>query len=299
MQSGAWTVGAGGGRGASNVVPLRPRYGPADYATLLWRKRFLMAGVFGAVVLIGLLAALVLKKTYTAESSLLVRLGREYVYNPRVGDAGRGATPQTGDVIQSEMEILGSTEVKARVLRDIGLPRLYPDLARAYERARTPDAQRQVQGEALRRMGASLKAGAAPDTSVVRLSFSARDPVMAATVLNTLVDEYLRQRRQVLTAKDAGPAVAASAAPSRPSSPRPTRPTPISWPPTTSATSTPRRRACRSSTASSSPTATPPRPRSAKRRGGWPRRRRRPRARPPRSACSATWITPPPTSWRR
>lgn len=215
MQAGAYTVGPErvaarapvAGR-APGAAPLRARYGPADIATLLWRRRWGMLAVFLVVLGLGIAAALPMQKTYTASSSLVVRLGREYVYNPRVGDAGRGAAPANDEVIQSEMEILGSTEVKAAVLRDVGLPKLFPDLARRFEQARTPSAQQGVQGEALRRMDAALKVWAAPDTSVVRLSFQHKDPLVAATALNTLVDEYLRYRRSVLLARDVGPLAA-------------------------------------------------------------------------------------------
>ncbi len=220
MQAGAYKVGpervatrAPARGAASNVTPLRARYGPTDIATLLWRRRWAMLLVFLVFLGLGVVVSLPMSKSYTANSSLVVRLGREYVYNPRVGDAGRGAAPANDEVIQSEMEILGSTEVKAAVLRDVGLPKLFPDLARRYEAARSPTggsakAQQAVQGEALRRMDTALKVWAAPDTSVVRLSFQHKDPLVAATALNTLVDEYLRYRRAVLLARDVGPLAA-------------------------------------------------------------------------------------------
>ncbi len=42
-----------------------------------------MLVVFLAIFVLGLAFATTLKKTYTAQSSLLVRLGQEYVYEPR------------------------------------------------------------------------------------------------------------------------------------------------------------------------------------------------------------------------
>ena len=191
------------------VAPVRPpsraHRSVEDLLGQVWARRFLMLAVFAALLVLGLAAASQLKTTYTAESSLLVRLGQAYVYDPRVGDAARGATPTNDEVIQSELEILGSSELKTRVIRDVGLARLSPALAAKDAQARTPEAHRDVEGAAVRLIDQGLKLKAAPDTSIIRLSFTHRDARTAALVLNTLVDEDLRYRQQVLTERDVGP----------------------------------------------------------------------------------------------
>ena len=183
----------------------RPHRSVEDLLGQVWGRRFLMLAVFAALLLLGLAAATQLKTTYTANSSLLVRLGAAYVYDPKVGDAARGAAPTNDEVIQSEMEILGSAELKQRVIRDVGLARLSPALAAKDAKARTPEQHREVEGEAVRLLDGGLKLAAAPDTAIIRLSFTHRDARTAALVLNTLVDEDLRLRRQVLNARDVGP----------------------------------------------------------------------------------------------
>ena len=203
MASGVWSFGEPSA--AAPRPPVRARYSAEDMLALVWRRRFLMLAVFVLITALGLAAALRMKPTYTAHSSLLIRLGQEYVFNPRVGDAGRGAVPQTDEVIQSEMEILTSAEIKARVVEDIGIARLFPELAAAAAAARTPEARRKVEGEAVSGLEKGLKAGAAPDTAIVRLSFTHKDARTAALVVNTLVDEYLRYRKTVLLARDLGP----------------------------------------------------------------------------------------------
>src|SRR6478609_9368387 len=80
---------------------VRVRYAPTDYIVLLWRELGLMIVVFLIVFLIGAGLAFTLKKDYTAASSLFVRVGQEYVYQPRAGDAGRGAVPNIDQVVQS------------------------------------------------------------------------------------------------------------------------------------------------------------------------------------------------------
>jgi uncharacterized protein involved in exopolysaccharide biosynthesis len=199
----AWAWRSEAPQAIASPEPSRAVYTPHDLLAMLWRERFLMAWVFAGVLLLGALVALQMKTTFQAHSSLLIRLSPEYIYNPRVGDAGRGAAPENDQVIQSETEILGSAALKSRVLHDIGLPRLFPGLGRAYEAATSPVKRAAIEGQALHAMDTSLKIASAPDTAVVRLTYTHPDAQMAALVLNTLVDEYLRYRTSVLQSHDA------------------------------------------------------------------------------------------------
>ena len=200
MTESAWAPEFGrtaGDAGRGEAPRARPRYAPADLITLLWRERFWMALVFGLIVLGGLAFALTLKTVYPAESSVLVRLGQEYVYQPRVGDAARGAVPDSDAVMQSEVEILSSAQLREKVIQRIGLEKLFPDLGKGYATA-GEDRQRLLMGRAVAAMGKGLKITTAPGAPVVRLTYEHSDPVLAARVLNTLLEEYLIYRRSIL-----------------------------------------------------------------------------------------------------
>lgn len=173
-----------------------------DLVDLLWRERFVMIGVFLVIFALGAAAAVSMKKSYQAYSSLLVQLGEEYVYNPRVGDAGRGTAPSAGQIMQSELEILGSSTVKERALQNVGLSRVYPKLGKAFDKANR-SGQRAIWGQAVKGIEASLKIESAPETSVVRLAFTHQDPLVAADLLNALVGAYLDYRKEVLLGGDA------------------------------------------------------------------------------------------------
>jgi uncharacterized protein involved in exopolysaccharide biosynthesis len=203
MSTSAWTsvphdspprmaVGGGGAR---------PKYAPTDFVTLLWRERFLMLCVFLVIAVLGVGFAMTLKKSYTAQSSLFIRLGQEYVYEPRAGDAGRGAVPNTDEVIQSEAEILGSGELRERVIRKIGFGNIFPKLSQKYAGA-TPEGKRKLIAEGRDSIGKNLKIETAPDNSIIRLAFQSQDPEMAEKVLNTLLEEYLIYRRSLLIGGD-------------------------------------------------------------------------------------------------
>lgn len=193
--TGAWGSGAalsGGGDWAA-----RPRYAATDVVTLLWRDRPVMLAVFLVLLVLGVGAAFLLKTQYPAHSSLLVRLGQDYVYDPNVGDAARGAIPTNDQIIQSETEILTSSELRRRVIEDLGMDRVFPSRAASY--AAAPDARKHAMLEqAVAQMGTRLKVDTAPDTAVVRVTYSDTDPNRAALVLNRLLDDYLVYRRSVL-----------------------------------------------------------------------------------------------------
>lgn len=195
--SGPWTGGRAPAPQDGAARRVRVRYSARDLSSLLWRERGTMFLVFAVLFVLGAAGAMLLPKTYTARSSLLVQLGQEHVYQPRSGDAGRGSVPTIEDVVQSELEILNSTELKRRVVAEVGLAAVSPKLARAWDAA---DAKKRVeiQAAAVKIIDSGLGSHAPPKSGAVRLSFEHRNPQSAALILNTLVDEYLDYRREVL-----------------------------------------------------------------------------------------------------
>ncbi|MDP8916766.1 MAG: lipopolysaccharide biosynthesis protein [Pseudomonadota bacterium] len=174
----------------------RPRYAPADIAALLWRERLLIVAVFGVLFVLGAAVAWRMEETYPARSSLLVRLGQEYVYQPMAGEAGSGSAPQITEIIQSEREILTSQQLRTRVVERLGYATLFPDKAARFRRA-SPERRRSLIAQGADAVGKNLAVETAPEQGVIRLTYTSKNPNRAALVLNTLIDEYLVYRRQV------------------------------------------------------------------------------------------------------
>ena len=183
--------------------PLRSKYAAGDVPILLWRERWLMLAVFLVIAVVGVAFAFTLKQVYSAHSSVLVKLGQEYVYQPRSGDAGRGAVPDNDQILQSESEIMSSDALKLRVVRRLGVPRIAPDQAKAYAAA-SPDARDLMAAKLADSIGHGLKVETTPALPIIRLTYDDHDPQRAALVLNTLLEEYLVYRREVLLAPTAG-----------------------------------------------------------------------------------------------
>jgi len=173
-----------------------PRMGAADFVAMLWAERVLVLSVGGALCALGLVAALMAPKTYTARAELLVRMGQEYVYQPTAGGAGAGATPDMQAVVNAEMRMMGSGAVVRRAIEAIGVGVIYPEIAAGIG----SDARKLAAAEI--QFARNLRLETAPQTPAIALAFDHRNPEVAARAVNALVDAYLAHRRDVLVGGD-------------------------------------------------------------------------------------------------
>src|ERR1041384_3249546 len=103
-----------------------------DILTVLFKHRGKIVIGFFVIVAAVVLVTLLMDPVYQADSSILVKLGREYIYHPEVGDKS-AATPFNSDVLEgivnAESEILDSPDLADSLIRKIGVKTLYPDIA--------------------------------------------------------------------------------------------------------------------------------------------------------------------------
>lgn len=161
----------------------------ADVAAMLWAERALVLGVGAAICALGLVAAVLAPKTYTARSELIVRMGEEYVYQPASGGA---AAPDMQAVVNAEMRLIGSGAVVRRAIEAVGVGSLYPEIARS------PGSDARKLAAAERAFAEHLSVETAPQTPAIGLAFEHRNPEIAAQALNALVAQYFEHRRTVL-----------------------------------------------------------------------------------------------------
>lgn len=199
-----WTERTQGGvpvpRAQARVARLRPRLGFADTLLQLWRAKWLMLLVFLPIALIGVAAALLVPTKYSANTRLLVHLGQEYVFEPVIGDAAKGAFPQQEEVLQAEAELARSPVIAERVIAGMTLSRLYPQLGEAKLRARDGQTY-EVDQEALEAFAADFDVSSAPKSSILHMTFAHEDPALAAATLNRFVTEYMKYRQEVLSGR--------------------------------------------------------------------------------------------------
>ena len=176
----------------------RPQPSLGDWMKMLLKEVWLMLAIFSIIAILGIAFAMTMQKKYTAEARLSVLVGDEYIYMSNAGAnaTGEGATPKQEQIVQSEIEVLTSAPVATRTVQAIGLDKLFPPKADdKSEKALNPEAKFNTGVEKLRR---EFGASSTPNTTVIHLYMSNKDPQMAALSLNKMIDEYLVYRRQVL-----------------------------------------------------------------------------------------------------
>jgi len=95
-------------------------------------------------------------------------------------------------VVNAEMRMLGSGAVVRGTIEQVGIERLYPDIAHGGG----SDAVKLAAAE--RAFAEHLGVETAPQTPAIGLSFEHRNPETAAAAVNALVAQYLQHRREVL-----------------------------------------------------------------------------------------------------
>ena len=190
----------------------------------LFHDRWRIGGVFALGLLLTLIGAALAPKTYTAEAELLLRLGREYIYKPEIGEAVGGA-PVAYDreqTLLAEARILTSRDIMETVLDKLGAEKVFaegPESAvkrwwrdtvlstlrpggKGAEVAEDSNAAAKRRAAAVVQFERALQAELLKGSNLMQVSFSGRDPQAAAAVLNEVIDAYL-SRRSVIFASGA------------------------------------------------------------------------------------------------
>lgn len=152
-----------------------------------WR----ICGVFLAIFAV-VAYTLFSTESYTAQTSLLFKLGRDYVYVPEATEDGARA-PDLGDlqlVVNAEMQILNSDRLKRELLDRLGVSAIFPGMPEG------PEAQR----DALDALNQAIDIGVVTGSYVVQLAVTHPDPEMAASIARALVDLYLSRRDEIFGA---------------------------------------------------------------------------------------------------
>src|SRR5688572_21456766 len=164
----------------------RPPEGSAarELLAILARGKWIVLVVFLGVSGLVTLGTLSEKPLFEAESSLMVRIGREYIYRPEVGRNETARIPSLSEMVNSEVEILSSRDLAEQVVREIGVARLYPELAEV-----AADEQLAVDMAVLRfRRSASIRP--VLESSVIKVGFEHEVPQLAADAVNRLVERF-------------------------------------------------------------------------------------------------------------
>ena len=171
--------------------------GLKDFVAVLFKQKYKFLTIFVPTILVVTAGSFLLPPTYEAKSALLVKFGREYIYQPEVGERNsetRSVIPLTQEeVINSEIQILTSQDLMEKVITAIGIKDLYPDLLENPPKRGTP------LGEAIRRFTKKLSIEGIKKSNVIQISFRHRNPQIAAKAVNLLTDFFKEKHLRVYT----------------------------------------------------------------------------------------------------
>jgi uncharacterized protein involved in exopolysaccharide biosynthesis len=170
----------------------------ADLYEVLQRRVRVFAVVAGSLAFVLLSAILLQTSEFEASSLVLVKFGRELMYQNEVGKEQTVTSRDKQMMINSEIAILHSRPVLEQAARVVGLDKLYPDLAE--EAAAVKEEQKVgdddpavalLYAQAGERLGESMTTQALPDADVMSVAFRHPDPATAKIAVGALVDRFI------------------------------------------------------------------------------------------------------------
>lgn len=176
----------------------RPQLSMIDLALMLWRTKWVIVLIALPILVGSIFLALTMPVKYQATSRVQVTAGTERAFDPIVGKLP-GTVLGQDEISSSEVELMHSPVIMDRVLQKLGLEVVYPKMAEAMAKA-PPEARPMLYERAIAAMQKDFGAGAAPKNPVIRTGYQNADPVVAADVLNTIIETYLDYRSDLFNA---------------------------------------------------------------------------------------------------
>lgn len=134
----------------------------------------------------------VIPPTYESQATVLVKFGREYVYVPAVTDEKDPVNYLNREgIINNEIEILSSSDLLEKAIVTIGIPTLYPTLAK------NPPKNKPIVKVAEKLFREELSIQGGKDMDIIKVAFRHEDPIVAAKTVNLLIDLFREKHLQM------------------------------------------------------------------------------------------------------
>jgi len=162
---------------------------------LIRRQSRLFSAVFGGVaLLLGLTVALQTPQ-FESTALVLVKVGRELIYTPQVGEQPDVSSRDKQTVINSELAIIRSEPVIAGAVTTVGLASLFPELGEELAALPAGDPETARIGATLHALAAEqfregLIVIALPEADVLQVSFRHPDAFIAQGAVGAVIDRF-------------------------------------------------------------------------------------------------------------
>jgi uncharacterized protein involved in exopolysaccharide biosynthesis len=162
---------------------------PRDFLTALFRQKKTIFLTF-IVLFIGAAAWINSQKTlYDAHATLVLKFGREQIFRPEVGQKNQIVRHDQAGAVESERKIIHSRDLVRRVVADMGVENLYPELINPSKR----NPQREIEHATSKFLGNLESLTVKGGDNLIQIIFLHEQPKVAAQGLNNLV-EFLKER---------------------------------------------------------------------------------------------------------
>ena len=179
-------------------LEMPPTISVSEILAIAFRQRGKILLAFLAPVALAAAGLIILPPIYRAETSLIVKTGREYMAS---GEGQSGTTAPTStkqEEVNSEIAIMTNRAVIEQVINAIGLHRLYPSLVD------NPPASGTLMDAAVVKFNKDTNVDAVKLSSVIDVSFDHTDRELATRVLNELIAAFQAKHAEVYVGNRAG-----------------------------------------------------------------------------------------------
>lgn len=184
----------GGSRGSTPPRAGYPGPGLRELLNGIFYSYKLILVTFFVPLLMAMAFSTTLQVSYPANAQLLVLLSRQHILGAGLSTAGfGGALNMQARIVKAEAQILGARELRQDIARKFGPTKLYPKLEK---QAAYQDEEALILAAATK-FDRDLTIDLSSTSDIVQLHFDHHDPVMAADVLNYLIDRYLIRRASI------------------------------------------------------------------------------------------------------
>lgn len=166
-----------------------------DMLHILFKHRKKSLAFLASILAFTFTATLLMSRIYVSSSKLLVKIGREDTYsNPVQESAGTTLFDSSAkeERINSEIEILTSRPLIESVIRDVGLNRLYPDIAESFSLVKLTSEEKGIL-----KLQKKLKVEPIRKSDIIRVQFHHEDKNIAAEVVNRVMARFIELHSKV------------------------------------------------------------------------------------------------------
>jgi len=169
----------------SNTVSLR------ELLIVLFKHKHKILTAFLSTVIVVTIGSFLVTPMYEAESSLMIKFGREYSYSPEVGEARNTISFGQAEIINSEIQILTSKEIVERVISTLGIENIYPQLIETHSKKIPPLEA------AIVKFKKELSVQIVDKSNVINVLYQHENPEIASRAINLLVEFFKEKRLRV------------------------------------------------------------------------------------------------------